>query len=303
MRVIVDVFSGRENPVIEVGGAEEREVLARMRPRTRGARAALDSAEIPALGYRGLIVEQTRERIPSLPKRFRFVGGFVGVRNAVRVAEDESAEELIFGPGGPAERARLDRRVLSFVRQQVKNLPELRARMTASAAEATDAARVTAREAAIVQGCLCGPIFEPAWWNDGGRKQLQNNCYNYATNYRTDTFAQPGRANGRFITSLNCTCAVVRPFAILDSLIDAPNANNECPPVGHLVALVMAPRFDFHWYRKGEDGMWTHKIGPAPVTALDNAGNLITDPRVADRGPYIDFCGFMVVMHGHIRLQ
>ena len=30
---------------------------------------------------------------------------------------------------------------------------------------------------------------EPSWWNDGGQKQFANNCYNYSTNYRTDTFA------------------------------------------------------------------------------------------------------------------
>jgi hypothetical protein len=151
-----------------------------------------------------------------------------------------------------------------------------------------------------VPGCACAPIFEPLWWNDGGQKQLRNNCYNYSTNYRTDTFAQPGRASGVPITS--GSCASIKPLAILDSLINAPAADNECPITGHLVALVVAPGLDFHWYRKGPDGMWTHKVGPAPVTALDNAGNVITDPRTANRGPYTAFCGFMVVMHGHIKL-
>jgi hypothetical protein len=41
-----------------------------------------------------------------------------------------------------------------------------------------------------------GATFEPSEWNDGGQIQHNNNCYNYACNTRTDTFAQPGRGAG-----------------------------------------------------------------------------------------------------------
>jgi len=40
------------------------------------------------------------------------------------------------------------------------------------------------------------------------------------------------------------------------------------------LALVIAPGWDFHWYRKGEDGMWTHKPGGTPATNVDNSGHL-----------------------------
>ena len=56
--------------------------------------------------------------------------------------------------------------------------------------------------------CLCAPLVELAWWNDGAQKQLQNNCYNYGSNYRTDTFhqipggSQPGAAAGAMYSSL-----------------------------------------------------------------------------------------------------
>ena len=40
--------------------------------------------------------------------------------------------------------------------------------------------------------CKCAPLYEPNWWNDNGQKQWNNNCYNYACDYRSDTFAQPG---------------------------------------------------------------------------------------------------------------
>jgi hypothetical protein len=147
--------------------------------------------------------------------------------------------------------------------------------------------------------CACAPLYEPAWWNVPAR-QPRNNCYNYATNYRTDTFAQPGKAAGSEYASL--TCHDVSQAALADDLIAAPSAENVCPAEGHLVALVVAPGYDFHWYRKGRDGMWTHKPGGTPVTNVDNAGHAIPDPRTADRGPYTDFCGFMIVMDGHIKI-
>ncbi len=67
--------------------------------------------------------------------------------------------------------------------------------------------------------------------------------------------------------------------------------------------LVIWPGVDFHWYRKGRNGYWSHKPGGTPATNIDNSGHFIPDPRTADRGGYTDFCTFMVVMHGHIKLQ
>jgi hypothetical protein len=84
---------------------------------------------------------------------------------------------------------------------------------------------------------------------------------------------------------------------------ERPGANNKCPKEGHLVALVIVPGWDFHWYRNGRNGYWTHKPGGTPVTNVDNSGVLIRDPRTANRGPYSDFCTFMVVMHGHIEIR
>jgi len=38
------------------------------------------------------------------------------------------------------------------------------------------------------------------------------------------------------------------------------------------------------------------------VIANFNSGVTIPDPRTADRGGYTNFCTFMVVMHGHIKI-
>ncbi len=58
-----------------------------------------------------------------------------------------------------------------------------------------------------------------------------------------------------------------------------------------------------NWYRKGRNGLWTHKPGGTQATNLDNSMNLITDPRTADRGGYTDFCTFMIVVHGHVKIK
>lgn len=53
--------------------------------------------------------------------------------------------------------------------------------------------------------------------------------------------------------------------------IERLRANNRCPKEGHLVALVIWPTVDFHWYRKGRNGYWSHKPAarrsPTSITA------------------------------------
>jgi hypothetical protein len=146
--------------------------------------------------------------------------------------------------------------------------------------------------------CACAPIWDPGWWNDGGPIQQGNNCYNYAANLRTDTYAQPGRASAEMFASMSP--ADVRAAALADALTDAP-LRNKCPRRGHLVACFVSP-WDYHWYRKHRNGLWTHKPGPDPITQLDNAGQPITDPRNADRAEYTQLVGFFVVQHGHVKL-
>lgn len=311
VRVRVDIFSGLENPVVELEGKKAEEVLARLKPQRALSMAEVKpTPPIPTLGYRGLIVEQVGARAArSLPKSFRVASGQLLGPELTHLPADEDFESFVFGSRGIIRQAKLGKGFVETAKRVVEESREVRGRLIANlsakgAKKAGKKAGVAKAAAAVVApGCTCAPIYEPAWWNDGGQKQFNNNCYNYSTNYRTDTFAQPGRASGIFITPATCFCNFVKPAAVRDSLIDAPAANNRCPPTGHVVALVVAPQFDFHWYRKGTDGLWTHKVGPAPVTNLDNAGNIITDPRTADRGPYTDFCGFMVVMHGHIKLR
>ena len=62
----------------------------------------------------------------------------------------------------------------------------------------------------------------------------------------------------------------------------------------------MSPRRDFHFYRKNDDGIWTHKPGPRKTTHLDASNLPIQNPQLANRNygnnlNYKDFCGFVCV--------
>lgn len=81
-------------------------------------------------------------------------------------------------------------------------------------------------------------------WNDILAAQLNNNCYNYANNKATYTFAQPGRGSGAKCQYQFPAC--MRNAAINDHLetLDLP-PDAPLPPVPsakkHLVALVINP--------------------------------------------------------------
>ena len=147
--------------------------------------------------------------------------------------------------------------------------------------------------AAMMTGCCSLPSFTPSFWNDGGTKQGNNNCYNYGNNKRTDTFAQPGRRAGQMYSQFSCSA--VYQAALADGLSALP-ASGKCG-CKDKVALVVDPGTDYHWYRQDRNGMWTHKPGGTQATNLDNSGNPISNPETADRCGgwlcYTDFCGYM----------
>lgn len=290
VKITIDIFSGRRNPEVELSGKEAQEVLDHLKPQTPLVGDEAERAATPILGYRGLIVEQTgTPTVKELPARFRVTGGSLVGRGLAHRAADPEFEQFFFGTKGAFKKVKEATKLRPLIKEELPRTLELRKKLV-----------IKLPPFPIKILCACAPLYEPAWWNDSGQKQFNNNCYNYATNYRSDTFAQPGQAAGAMYTAL--TCAAVLPAAVADALEDQPGANNKCPSEGHLVALVIAPNIDFHWFRKGRNGLWTHKPGGTAVTNLDNSGNLITDPRTANRGMYTDFCTFMVVKHGHIKI-
>ncbi len=151
-------------------------------------------------------------------------------------------------------------------------------------------------------------------WNDagtGGAVQDNNNCYNYACNKPTGTFAQPGDASGKPIVG-PLSCKSVTAAATSDGLAPQDCAK-ACPAGSYKVALVVDPigfkadklNPDFHWYRQDDNGNWSHKPGDGEATNVDSSGKPIVDPNKADRrrpgksgtlrAGYTDFCGCFCV--------
>lgn len=290
LRITIDTFSGRESPVVELKGNEAKEALERLQPERKLTKDDLGILTVPTLGYRGMVVDLDGAASKRLPKSFRVMNGDLSGKNLNHRAADATFEEYMLREGGPVSSLGLGARFPGVLRREIRRLTAVR----------TDLTAIPPIVWPPKIACKCAPLYEPAWWNVPARQPF-NNCYNYATNYRTNTFAQPGRAAGAMYGAL--TCAAVAPAAVKDELINRPNANNKCPAEGHLVALVIWPGNDYHWYRKGRNGLWTHKPGGTAVTNVDNGGATIADPRTANRGPYTVFCTFMVVMHGHIRIS
>lgn len=298
LKITIDIFSGRPNPVIELNPAESREIMDRIRTveMTAAAERAAPVTGLEQLGYRGFLIEQVGEdREAEIPARLRIAGPAAPIEQR-RGEAGSDVEELVFGAASSILESKLPEDIADFCHKEF-----LRARARSAPGLKRMGTTYPYMLPYLDWTCQCAPVYEPEWWNDGGPRQLLNNCYNYSTNYRTNTFAQPGRGAGTLMTSVSCSG--VKPLALLDGLNSVFSELNQCPVLGHLVALVIAPGFDFHWYRKDLGGMWSHKIGPQSATEKDNDGNLIYDPRFAARGPYTDFCGFLIVRHGHIKLE
>lgn len=306
VKVTIDIFSGRPNPELVLTAKEAKELFKNVAPTGAMKKASANTLAEPAhLGLRGIQIDQLKSVTKELPSNFYL------------------SHESMFSGGKSAamkDTGTMDRlhKIIASHASKITNAGKIREFMKTYKEALAGSFEVREKTAAPgipgpiilapLATCTCGPIYEPNWWNLNPTIKGNNNCYNYACNQRTDSFAQPGRATGNMYTSLSgCNVAAgqksAKTGAISDALVDKPLANNQCPAAGHLVALVIWPGTDFHWYRKGVNTMWSHKPGSTSVTNLDNAGAVISDPRTANRGGYTQFCTFMNVLPGHINIK
>jgi len=303
IKVTADMFSGRPNPEWIVEGDEAVAVLKEL-ALNRGAIAEMESG-FQGLGNRGLIVEPLADDVVdqyALPSSFRIASG-AGLHESKGL---EVAERLIKGmlKSTPAASAFAETPEVFDEQVQKYLLDQLSSRPEATITEATEPTLTEtpseegdeSEQASAIRAAAACRIelgrFNPAFWNAPGVVG-RNNCYNYASNRRTDTFAQPGRASGHQYSAINC--AQVGPAAVRDGARQAPNCAPDAEAPRWYMALVIAPGpgfIDYHWYRKSVEGFWGHKPGGTPARNIDNSGRVISDPRTANRGPYRIFCGF-----------
>lgn len=80
------------------------------------------------------------------------------------------------------------------------------------------------------------------------------------------------------------------------ALSDGAHRRYDCFPDSEaprwLMALVIWPGYDFHWYRKHKEGFWGHKPGGTAAKNLDNSNQIIYNPEKCNRGGYTQFCGY-----------
>jgi hypothetical protein len=297
LRVTVKVRSGLRDPAVDLNEDASAAVLEALAPARELTEDDLGLPPPWNLGYRGLLIEQLADPDPRLPSVFEYgTDALRGVELSHHVTERLTDERLL-APDGPIGR----------------ELPEELAEILPELLREARATPRTPRESVETPPAPCkdsAPTSDLEWWNDGtvGRTeghQAWNNCYNYGTNVRTDTFACPGRGSGLWLPRETFTADMVHLYAWYDNLYDAPAANNTCLPHGcHLVALAYKPEPypDFHWWRKNLDGYWTHKPGTEQVTSYDSSGVRITDPRTCNRGRYQTWVGYMAVMPGRLRI-
>jgi hypothetical protein len=284
LKVTGDVFSGRPNPTWLVD-AQEAEAVLRELALNRDSWVAQELGAEAGLGYRGLIIELQSDTLSEefgLPPSFRINTG----QASAEQKGQEIAERLIRGMLDQTSitEASTDGDVQQFLLDNIAT-PAVRVGPGTAADPEPELEGISEEVTCFIE---LGR-FNPAFWNDP-YVQPRNNCYNYASNRRTDTFAQPGRACGNMYRAL--TCDEVRRGA----LCDGARVRFDCVPDAErprwFMALVVAPNFDYHWYRKQLEGYWGHKPGSTAAKNTDNSGNVIWNPETANRGPYTEFCGY-----------
>lgn len=148
----------------------------------------------------------------------------------------------------------------------------------------------------------CGPNIytsdtDFSYWNDSYSIN-NNNCYNFAANYRSNTFAQPGTKSNVAHTTLACNNAVgtTSYCAAYDGFTTACWTGNE---VYTCLVIDPDPTYgDYHWYRLCANGHWCHKPGHTAARNYDDSYYYITDPATCDRGYYSSFCGYRYFPYG-----
>lgn len=272
--VTLHVFSGRPDPTWELSSPQAQELvdrLAKMHTTTLSKPPGL----VGRLGYRGFSINSVQE--PRLEPHIYTHAGVVDFARFEmnRISNSPELEDWLLSTAGTA----VDDQIRHYVSGDLQgaNLHTLPAQFVPFAV----------------------PVFDAGKWNNDPTIRTRNNCYNYANDKITNTFAQPGRGSGLMYTSIDC--GNVGSAAQRDGQIPIPSVQST-PAQGHYIALVIWPGADYHWYRLDANAMWSHKPGQTPARNTDNSGRPITDPRSCDRGQYTIFCGYYHCIPANTRI-
>jgi hypothetical protein len=296
LRIEVDIFSGRPNPVWIVTDVDlANDFLGRVADATQAT--AKQGAGFIGLGFRELRVDVVADDEPArgrLPKQFALASTAARdlqssgelARRLIEAMPIRSDVRLLQHELTPLT-TKLRDLILERMTQFLADPP--RPRPPKPPVEPPNPLRTTIKDS------KCGNCeyevsqFNPAFWNTPS-VQPHNNCYNYGRNWRTDTFAQPGRAHGAQTGTM--ACSNVTSAAMADGLRKRCDCLPQSEYPRRLMALVIDPGNDYHWYRHQRGNFWGHKPGPTAARNVDNSNVVIANPETCNRGGYTDFCGY-----------
>ncbi|HKE18668.1 MAG TPA: hypothetical protein VKB80_27515 [Kofleriaceae bacterium] len=279
INVTLNIFSGRPNPTWQLTDSQALELRERL-DAIRGTSFDKPAGALGGLGYTGFTLAATQEDNiePEIFVHDDVVD--LGPQNVSLRGANRELENWLIASGGDAVEPVARRHVDDLIRPVAYAGRAMRARS------------------------LEVPRFEPHVWNTNPQTMRDNNCYNYASNLMTNTFAQPGRASGFTPPSIS-VADYLRAVASdgLEVLAD-PNAPQRTPIDGHFMALVIWPSADFHFYRLDDfTARWSHKPGQTMARDTDQSGSQISDPRSCDRGPYSDFGSYLYIVPSRVTIR
>ena len=289
MLITLDIFSGRRNPSWMLSDKKAKELMDRVANRALVADAD-GEAGTAGLGFRGMVVAGMSDSDLALPSTFR-IGGAGSAdsaaldagHSALTMDEAHDAVRWLLSTGAHALDDTLGAAVFDEVDAALRNQRDEEPTAAADEVHESELADASAKAVCII----ANTAYNPGFWNVPA-VQPKNNCYNYAMNHRSDTFAQPGRISGHPNSVMQCpNVANAANWDGCKAFCSGSNKN---------VALVVWPGVDYHWYRRHSNGFWGHKPGGTAARNTDNAGALINGstrtPANCNRGPYTHFCGY-----------
>lgn len=295
LKVMLDIFSGVENPSWHLTSQEEQILLDHIKSSPNLMQSL--NIETGHLGYRGFIVYYVKDDDGPWSKM---------VHQELRYAN-------MFRVGGlHARNARdLEKWILRTSDKPDSGVNiELRELLAQSLDDVTRPGDSDTKPSQSIMGSggvCCASTYlsgvDVSYWNGVGIV-TQNNCYNFAANYATLTEAQPGRKS-RYRIKLPVTGVDIA------SAIQSDGWRTSCQPRNNLnVALAIMPPSainplgDFHFYRLVSTSpyTWGHKPGNGMARIVDGSGKAISNPETCDRrmffpgggyaGTYSEFCGY-----------
>lgn len=290
LEVELDIFSGMPNPKWTLSETEEKILLDMIISDPTQISPVHTQEEQFGLGYRGLIVREVKKNGGIWDRTNRTLERQIPLefRIGSKRAKNASAAEWLL----QTSKDHVD----SGVTDELYKVAAKGVTLIQSKKKGGNVLEGAEENSQDIKWTRCGSnyfINNMDEFNHRDHISL-NNCYCFASNNMADIFATPGRYGGAGIVleQKDCICSKVINGLYADGWKDT------CEKFSLIIALVIWPGMDFHFYRlmtPGPADLWGHKPGKTKAICLDQAGNEIDfgrSPENIARGPYTDFCGY-----------